>query len=84
MQGIRHTSGSQTYMEPPEILSLVSCDVDILVVCSDEGPHEEASGGVSTVRSRDGTRCLQETSAGPSKCDHDGVAKSGQSIQRQF
>ena len=51
MQGIRHTSASQTHMEPPEILSLVSCDVNILVVCSDKGPHEETSEGISTIPS---------------------------------
>ena len=36
MQGIRHTNGGQTYMEPLEILSLVSCDVNILVICGDK------------------------------------------------
>ena len=84
MQGIRHTSGDQTYMEPPEILSLVSCDINILVICGNKGPHEETSKGISTIPSRDRTRCLQETPANPSKCDHDGVEKSGQNIQRQF
>ena len=67
-------------MEPLEILSLVSRGVNILVICGDEGSHEETSKGISTVPSRDRTRCLQETSANPSKCDHDGVEKSGQSI----
>ena len=84
MQGIHHTSGDQTYMEPLEILSLVSCDVNILVIWGDKGPHEETSKGISTIPSRDRTRCLQETSANPSKCDHNGEEKSGQSIQRQF
>ena len=77
MQGIRITNGSQTRMEPLEILSLVSRDVSVLVIRSDEGSHEETSKGTSTVPGRDRTRCLQETSADPSKCDHDGVEKSG-------
>ena len=77
MQGIRHTNGSQTHVEPVEILSLVSRDVNILVICGDEGSHEETSKGISTILGRDRTRCLQETSADPSKCDHDGVEKSG-------
>ena len=77
MQGVRHTNGSQTRVEPLEILSLVSRDVNILVICSDEGPHEETSKGISTIPGRDRARCLQETSADPSKCDHDGVEKSG-------
>ena len=71
MQGIRHTNGGQTHMEPLEILSLVSRDVNILVICGDEGSHEETSKGISTIPG------LQETSADPSKCDHDGVEKSG-------
>ena len=77
MQGICHTNGSQTHVEPLEILSLVSRDVNILVICADEGSHEEPSKGISTIPGRDRTRCLQETSADPSKCDHDGVEKSG-------
>ena len=79
MQGIRHTSGDQTYMEPPEILSLVSCDINILVICGNKGPHDETSKGISTIPSRDRTRCLQETPANPSKCDHDGVEKNRES-----
>ena len=63
-------------MEPLEVLSLVSCDVNVLVIHGDEGSHEETSKGISTVPGRDRTRCLQETSAIPSKCDHDGVEKS--------
>ena len=67
----------QTYMEPPEILSLVSCDINILVICGNKGPHEETSKGISTIPSRDRTRCLQETPANPSKCDHDGWKRVG-------
>ena len=77
MQGIRHTNGSQTRVEPLKVLSLVSRDVNVLVIRGDEGSHEETSKGKSTVPGRDRTRCLQETSADPSKCDHDGVEKSG-------
>ena len=76
MQGIRHTNGGQIRMEPLEVLSLVSSDVDVLVIHSNERSHEEISKGVSTVPGRDRTGGLQETSANPSKCDHDGVEKS--------
>ena len=64
-------------MEPLEILSLVSRDVNILVIRGDEGSHEETSKGISTIPGRDRTRRLQETSADPSKCDHGGVENSG-------
>ena len=37
MQGIRHTNGSQARMEPPQVLSVVLSDIDLLVVHSDEG-----------------------------------------------
>ena len=77
MQGVRHTNRSHKRVEPLEILSLVSRDVNILFICSDEGSHEETSKGISTIPGRDRTRCLQETSADPSECDHDGVEKSG-------
>ena len=77
MQGIRHTNGSQTHVEPLEILSLVSRDFNILVIRGDEESHEETSKGLSTIPGRARTRCFQETSADPSKCDHDGVEKSG-------
>ena len=77
MQGIRHTNGGQTRMEPLKVLSLVSRDVNVLVIHGNEGSHEETSKGILTVPGRDRTRCLQETSADPSKCDHDGVEKSG-------
>ena len=77
MQGARHTNGGQTRVEPLEILSLVSRDINSLVICSDEGSHEETSNGISTIPGRDRTRCLQKTSADPSKCAHDGLEKSG-------
>ena len=77
MQGIRHTNGSQTRMEPLELLSLVSSDIDVLVIHDNEISHEEISKGVSTVPGRDWVRGLQETSVNPSKCDHDGMVKSG-------
>ena len=73
MQGIGHTNGSQTHMEPLEVLSLVSSDVDVLVIDGNEGSYEEISKGISTVPGRDRTGGLQETSADPSKCDHDGM-----------
>ena len=76
MQGIRHTNGSQTRMEPHEVVSLVSSDVNILVIYGNEGSYEETSKGVSTVPGRDRTGSLQETSADPPKSDHDGVEKS--------
>ena len=77
MQGIRHTNGSQTRMEPLEVLSLVSSDVDVLVIYGNEGSYEELPKGISTFPGRDRTGGLQETSADPLKCDHDGVEKSG-------
>ena len=43
MQGIRHTNGIQTHVEPLEILSLVSRNVNVLVIRGDEGSHEETS-----------------------------------------
>ena len=75
MQGIRHTNGSQARMEPYKVLSVVSSDVDILVVHGDEGSHEEISEGISTVPGRNRTGSLQETSADPSKCDYDQIVK---------
>ena len=76
MQGFCHTNGSQTRMELLKVLSLVSRDVNVLVIHGNEGSHEETSKGISTVPGRDRTRGLQETSADPSKCNHDGVGKS--------
>ena len=63
-------------MEPHKVLSLVSSDVDILVVHGNEGSHEEISKGISTVPGRDRTGSFHYTSADQSKCDHDGVEKS--------
>ena len=45
MQGICHTNGSQARVESHQVLSVVSSDVDILVVYGDEGSHEEISEG---------------------------------------
>ena len=83
MQGIRHANGSQTRMEPLKVLSLVSSDVDVLVIHDNEGSYEEISEGISTVPGRDRTGGFQETSADPSKCDHDGVEKIWESVQKQ-
>ena len=77
MQGIRHTNGSQTRMEPLAVLSLVSSDIDVLVIHDNERSHEEISNGVSTVPGREWTRSFQETSADPSKSDHEGMEKNG-------
>ena len=76
MQGIHHTNGSQARMKPRKFLPVVSSDVDILAVHGDKRSHEEIPKGISTVPGRDRTGSLQETSADPSKCDHDGVEKS--------
>ena len=77
MHGIRHTNGSQTRIEPLEVLSLVSSDIGVLVIHDNERSHEEISKGVLTVPGRDWTGSFQETSVNPSKCDHDGMEKSG-------
>ena len=63
-------------MEPHKVLSVVSSDFDILVVHGDERSHEEISEGISTVPGRNRTGSLQDTSADPSKCDHDRLEKS--------
>ena len=76
MQGIRHTNGSQARMEMHQVLSVVSSDVDILVVHIDEGSHEETPEEISTVPGRDRPGSLQETSADPLKRDHDRLEKS--------
>ena len=55
MQGVRHANGSQTRMEPLKVLSLVSRDVNVLVIHGNEGSHEETSKGISTVPGRDRT-----------------------------
>ena len=72
MQVIRHTNGSQARIELHKVLSVVSSDVDILVVHSDEGSHEEIPKGISTVPGGDRSGSLQDTFAYPSKCDHTG------------
>ena len=77
MQGIRHNNGSQTRVEPLEVLSLVLSDIDVLVIYDNERSHEKISKGVSTVPGRDWTGSVQETSVNPSKCDHNGIEKSG-------
>ena len=77
MQSIRHTNGSQTHMEPLEVLSMVSSDTDVLVIHDNERSHEKASKGVSTVPGRDWAGSFQETPVNPSKCDHDMMEKSG-------
>ena len=59
-----------------KLFSVVSSDVDILVVCGDKRSYEEISQGIPTVPDRDWTGSLQETSAHPWKCDHDGLEKS--------
>ena len=76
MQGIRHTNGSQARIEPHKVLSVVSSDVDILIVHSDEGSHEEIPKGISTVHSGDMSGSLPETSADPPKCDRNRLEKS--------
>ena len=76
MQGIRHTNGSQARMEPHKVLSMVSSDVNILVVHSDERPQEEIPKEISTIPGGDRSGSLQETSADPSKCDHNRLEKS--------
>ena len=43
-------------MEPHKILPVVSSDIDILVICGDEGSHEETSERVSAVPGGDRTR----------------------------
>ena len=40
-------------MESHKFLTMISSDVDVLVVYGDEGSHEEASERVSTVPGRD-------------------------------
>ena len=77
MQCICHTNGSQTRMEPLEVLSLVSSDTDVLVIHDNERSHEKISKGVSTVPGRDWAGSFQETRVDPSKCDHDGMEESG-------
>ena len=60
-------------MEPHKVLSVVSSDLNILVVYDDERPHEKT---LSAVPGGDRTGSLQETAVDPSKCDHDRLEKS--------
>ena len=76
MQGISHANGSQARVESHQVLSVVSSDVDILIVYGDEGSLEEKSEGISTVPGGDRPGSLQETSAEPSKCDHHWLEES--------
>ena len=76
MKGTCHTNGSQARMEPHKVLSLVLSDVNILVVHGDERSHEEIPKRKSTVPGGDRSGNLQETSADPSKCDHNRLEKS--------
>ena len=69
-------------MEPRKILSVVSSDVDILVVHGDERSHEEIPEGVTTIPGRDRSGSLQETSADPSKGDHDEMEKNRKGVKR--
>ena len=66
-----------------KVLSLVSSDVDVLVIHDNEGSYEEISERISTVPGRDRTGGFQETSADPSECDHDGLEKNWESVQKQ-
>ena len=63
-------------MKPHKILSVVSSDIDLLVVRGDEGSHEEASERISTVPEGDRAEGLQETLADPPKGNYDGLEKS--------
>ena len=76
MQSVRYTDGGQARMEPHKILPVVSSDIDILVICGDEGSHEETSERTSAVTGEDRTRSLQETFADPPKCGYDGLEES--------
>ena len=49
MQSVRYTDGEQPRLEPHEILHVVSSDIGILVICGDEGSHEETSERISAV-----------------------------------
>ena len=72
MQGIRQTNGSQAR----KVLSFFSSDVNILVVHSNERSHEEIPKGISTDPGGDRSGSLQETSADPSKCNHNRLEQS--------
>ena len=62
-------------MEPHQVLSVVSSDVDVLAKHGDERPHEEISKGISTVPGRVRNGSLQKTFADPSKCDNQKVGR---------
>ena len=62
--------------EPHKIHPVVSSDIDILVICGDEGSYVEASERISKVSGGDRAGSLQESFADPPKCDHDGLEKS--------
>ena len=55
-------------MEPHKVLSVVSSDIDILVIYGDKRPHKEASERIPTVPGRDRNGSLQEIFADPPKC----------------
>ena len=76
MQSVRYTDGGQALMEPHKVLPVVSSDIDILVICGDEGSYEETSERISAVPGGDRTGSLQETFADPPKCDYDGLEYS--------
>ena len=68
MQSVRYIDGCQEYMEPHKILPVVLSEIDILVICGDEGSYEETSERISAVPGGDRTGSLQETFADPPKC----------------
>ena len=63
-------------VESHQVFSVVSSDVDILVVHGDEGSHQEISERISTVPGGDRPESLQETSPDPSKHDHHRLEES--------
>ena len=83
MQGILYTYGGEGSVESHKTLPMVSSDVDVLVVHGDEGSHEEASEGVSTVPGRDRAESFQEILANPSQSDNHRLEKSWWSVSRQ-
>ena len=54
------------------------------ILHGNEGSYEEISKGISTVPGRDRTGSFQETSADPSKCDHEKVEKSWYGVKKQY
>ena len=73
MQNVRYTDGGQARVEPHKILPVVWSDIDILVICGDEGSYEEASERISAVVGGDSAGGLQETVA---ECDYEGLEES--------